>query len=86
MQDFDITFGDAKHDNCWLPFERAITKCDAFNFDGSDIVRIRTDLIKLIDRLSIIYKTENIVNVEENITVNDDEDDADDVAEGGALG
>ena len=56
MRDRDITFGDAKKDQYGIPLERAITESDAFQFDGSDIVRIRKNLDMLIDRLSIIYK------------------------------
>ena len=56
MRDRDITFGDAKKDQYGIPLERAITESDAFQFDGSDIVRIRKELDFLINKLSEIYK------------------------------
>ena len=68
MRDRDITFGGRSG------FKRAITDSEAFRFGRDDIVRIRTQLGTLIDRLSIIYKRWKDAN---GIVDDEADDDAD---------
>jgi hypothetical protein len=57
MRDRDITFGDSKKGGGRITFlELAITQSEAFQFGDKDILRIRTELCLLIERLAIIYK------------------------------
>lgn len=53
LPDRNVTYA---HRNEAVPFGSLITNSEEFNFDGSDIVRIRAELATLLNNLSALYK------------------------------